>query len=272
MPGAHTYYVSPAGSDANPGTQALPWKTIQKAANTLAAGDTVLIRAGTYNQRLFITRGGSATGGYITYKNYPGETPVIDGTGIAFPPSGGLVQVISASYIKIVGLRVTNSDETGIFAWGAGYLVVQNNQTKNTHSSGVGIWRSNNVLVDGNQVVDARYVPSSQGGHEESISIASTTNFEVKNNDVSLQDNSGYLGNEGIDVKESSRYGKVHHNYVHDFPAEGGAIYVDAWDAGLNGTLTLSNIEVYDNIVRNAGSITVGAERRRDGGKHQDLQ
>ncbi len=46
---AATYYVATTGNDANSGTLASPWRTIQKAANTMSAGDTVLIRGGTYN-------------------------------------------------------------------------------------------------------------------------------------------------------------------------------------------------------------------------------
>ncbi len=45
---ATNYYVSTAGSDSNPGTQAQPWLTIQHAANTVVAGDTVHIAPGTY--------------------------------------------------------------------------------------------------------------------------------------------------------------------------------------------------------------------------------
>jgi hypothetical protein len=44
-----TYYVSTSGNDNNAGTLAAPWRTIQKAANTVQAGDTVQVRAGTYN-------------------------------------------------------------------------------------------------------------------------------------------------------------------------------------------------------------------------------
>ncbi len=53
---AATYYVSTSGSDSNPGTQSQPWKTIQKAANTVAAGDTVTVDAGTYNERINVSR------------------------------------------------------------------------------------------------------------------------------------------------------------------------------------------------------------------------
>src|SRR5687767_10855003 len=39
---AMTYYVAPTGLDLNPGTALQPWKTIQKGANTAAAGNIVL--------------------------------------------------------------------------------------------------------------------------------------------------------------------------------------------------------------------------------------
>ena len=56
-----TYYVSATGSDANAGTQAAPFKTIQKAANTAKAGDTVYIAPGTYNERVTVANSGTAS-------------------------------------------------------------------------------------------------------------------------------------------------------------------------------------------------------------------
>ena len=67
-PQGNTYYVAPAslgGSDSNPGTWDDPWETIQHAADTLVAGDTVYIRAGTYQEQVIAQNAGSA-GNYIT--------------------------------------------------------------------------------------------------------------------------------------------------------------------------------------------------------------
>src|SRR5687767_6107420 len=41
-------YVSPLGSDSNPGSAAAPWLTLQKAANSVAPGDVVTVRPGDY--------------------------------------------------------------------------------------------------------------------------------------------------------------------------------------------------------------------------------
>ncbi|MDH7515155.1 MAG: right-handed parallel beta-helix repeat-containing protein [Bacteroidota bacterium] len=47
---AATWYVSPSGNDANPGTQAQPFKTINKAISVASAGDEIVIAAGTYQE------------------------------------------------------------------------------------------------------------------------------------------------------------------------------------------------------------------------------
>ncbi|HLO14019.1 MAG TPA: DUF1565 domain-containing protein, partial [Anaerolineales bacterium] len=54
--GTQIYYVSTSGSDFNPGTQTQPWKTIQKAVDTVPPGSTVIVKAGTYDQRVAIKR------------------------------------------------------------------------------------------------------------------------------------------------------------------------------------------------------------------------
>ena len=45
---AATYSVSPAGDDANPGTNERPWCTLQHAVETIQPGDTILVQSGTY--------------------------------------------------------------------------------------------------------------------------------------------------------------------------------------------------------------------------------
>lgn len=45
-----TYYVSPTGDDSAPGSEKSPFKTLQHAADITHAGDTVIIRKGTYLQ------------------------------------------------------------------------------------------------------------------------------------------------------------------------------------------------------------------------------
>ena len=43
-----TFYVAPTGNDGNAGGSGTPWRTLQHAADTVRAGDTVIVRAGQY--------------------------------------------------------------------------------------------------------------------------------------------------------------------------------------------------------------------------------
>jgi hypothetical protein len=52
------YHVAPDGSDRNPGTAADPFRTIQRAVDAVAAGDTIRVHAGTYEEEVHIRRSG----------------------------------------------------------------------------------------------------------------------------------------------------------------------------------------------------------------------
>lgn len=253
----NTYYVSKTGNDSNSGTIDSPWLTFQKAVNTVKGGDTVYIRGGAYSQRLIITKSG-ASGAYITFAGYPGELAIIDGATFAASTSSGMIDIRNSAYIRIDGISVVNSPQVAIFAHTSNNILITNNKTNMTKaSSGIGVWWSDKVLVSNNKVENSHLLSQPQGGHEESISIAGTTNFEVSYNEIFMSNgNLGYLGNEAVDCKDGTRFGTIHHNYIHDYGNEdGGGIYIDAWEH-LTG-----NIDIYNNYVSNSGGITVGSER-----------
>jgi hypothetical protein len=103
------FYVAPGGDDANPGTESQPWASIQHAADVLQAGDTVYVRAGTYAEDVEIHVSGSEMEGYIYFRNYPGETPVLDGSGLTVPTSNaGLFYIENQSYLIIRGFELRN--------------------------------------------------------------------------------------------------------------------------------------------------------------------
>ena len=83
---AGSYYVAPGGSDANPGTLAKPFATLQRAQQEVraqkSAGATVHLREGTYYlpETLIFTAGDSGTqDAPVVYLAYEKEKPVISG-------------------------------------------------------------------------------------------------------------------------------------------------------------------------------------------------
>ena len=55
------FHVATSGSDRNAGTAARPWRTIQKALDTLEPGQKGLVHAGTYVEDLRMERAGTAS-------------------------------------------------------------------------------------------------------------------------------------------------------------------------------------------------------------------
>lgn len=102
------YYVAKNGSDSNAGTEAAPFLTIQKAINTVTAGGTIYIKAGTYNGALTITKSGIASN-YITLLNYSTDVVIIDGDNASYA-----ILMNPASYWRIRGLTIQNADRQGI--------------------------------------------------------------------------------------------------------------------------------------------------------------
>jgi hypothetical protein len=71
------------GLDRNLGTsEKSPFKTIDRANKLVVAGDTVLVKNGTYNENLTIKTSGTAKN-WITFKAFPGHQPYIKGSYLA---------------------------------------------------------------------------------------------------------------------------------------------------------------------------------------------
>ncbi|GEM_PF-4801773 len=101
---ATTYYVAINGDDSNPGTtEEKPFRTIQKAANIIQAGDIVLVKQGTYGGfRIEKKHGGDDA--WIIFKPAPGH----EGKVVIKPSSGNGIDIIDASYLEINGLEITH--------------------------------------------------------------------------------------------------------------------------------------------------------------------
>jgi hypothetical protein len=70
---AATYYVALTGNDAAAGSAVAPWRTVQKAANTMVAGDTAIIQPGDYGEYVATKAAGTAQAP-ITFRGLPGAT------------------------------------------------------------------------------------------------------------------------------------------------------------------------------------------------------
>ena len=141
-PEENVYYVAKGGNDQNPGTLDSPWLTIQHAAENLTAGDTILIREGTYHESVYIGQGGNE-GKPVTFSAYPNETIVIDGTDVTESQNG---LIVTQSYITLRGLEICNWQENAIWVEQAGYLEISDCEIHNV-TYGIGFADGANHFV-----------------------------------------------------------------------------------------------------------------------------
>ena len=110
------WFVSPTGNDANPGTLAAPFATLTKAISVVQAGQTIMMRGGTYlpNSTIRFTNSGTANA-RIQLLAYPGETPYLNFTNQPYADANrGLLFTTSANYWTVKGLEIGYAGDNGI--------------------------------------------------------------------------------------------------------------------------------------------------------------
>ncbi|HEX8954767.1 MAG TPA: right-handed parallel beta-helix repeat-containing protein [Burkholderiaceae bacterium] len=157
------FYVSPSGNNANPGTQAAPWKTLQYGVSKLTAGQTLYAMSGVYAETVAINASGTAASP-ITVAAYPGQTPVIDGATVVVGNYASLLK-LHGNYITVSGFEVRNINNDGhggnggtaTVLDGYGVSIEGNNDTvsnlnvHNTWAQGI-LASGNNALIENNTV------------------------------------------------------------------------------------------------------------------------
>ena len=173
------YYVDDQGNDSNPGSESLPFRTINKAIEAVEAGGTIYVMDGIYRNEnagvplisfyedstqqdsagnnyvysngenlnnphvVTINKAGNEIDGYITLKNYPNHSPKI-----IFDGQGGIKLGPNANYVIVEGFEVEGPSQSITYAQAIMNrrnritLKESLNQNNNNYSyfSGKGIW------------------------------------------------------------------------------------------------------------------------------------
>ena len=278
------YYVSINGSDTNSGTLALPWRHIQYAMDRVGAGSTVNVMNGVYNETVTFPRSGTS-GNYIVLQNYPGDTPVIDGTGLPISGETGLVVIENKAYVKLIGFEVRNlkaggsssAFPAGIWIRGNGaYIEVRNNSVHDIENScnrcgahGIAVYGRDpnasihDLIIDGNQVYNGQF-----GWSESMVLNGNVENFVVSNNVVHDNDNIGidFIGYEGENpdpALDRARDGTVVGNLVYNIDSYGNPAYGTERSAGGIYVDGGTNILIERNIVHHSNlGVELASEHR----------
>lgn len=140
----NSYFVSPSGSDANPGTSDQPWRTLQYAANIVVAGDTVTARAGAYAGFRLTTDGNPAA--RITFAAESGVTITQKN-----PTDDHGIHLDGAYYVTVEGFRVTGVPGAGIRSADNYGVILRNNVADAVGGAGIVASFSEGIVIQGNE-------------------------------------------------------------------------------------------------------------------------
>ncbi len=254
-------YVSPTGSDSGSGSQSQPLRSVEAGLARLKPGLVLVLVDGTWKLTgPIVVRQQGTPDAWVEIRGAKGATPTLDASGVdipwaaAYPWVQGAVQIEGSAYVRLRNVHVSGSHLAGFNVAASRHVDIVNCSSRGSFASGISAWQgTSDVRVLGNTVTGANdrtlsYRPftGSEAPHE-AISIAGTSGFEVAWNDVS--------GNrkEGIDVKETSAHGVLHHNLCAANERQG--LYVDAWFG------VLEDVEIRENVVHgNEVGIAVSSE------------
>jgi hypothetical protein len=254
------YFVAPGGANSNPGTSALPWATLQHAADVVHAGDFVDVRPGDYIGFYLETSGTTAS--RITFFAEPGvlinqrnaTTPdginlegasyvTIDGFGVADMPRAGVRTVGDsddmAEFVTIRNVHAYDNQRWGIFTGHVNDLLIENNETSGSIDEH-GIYVSNS---GDRPVIRNNY---SWGNHGSGIHMNGDLSQEgdglISNALISGNRiyNNGVGGGSGINM-DGVQNSRIENNLIWNNHASGISLYKDDGAAGSSGNLVINN-------------------------------
>jgi hypothetical protein len=247
-----TYYVSPAGSDANAGTETAPFRTIQRAANLVVPGNVVIVEDGTWTDTdgdgsiVNIGRGGTAAAP-ITFRARNKWGAKLDGQngqaaqGIDFDNGIGWVRVEGFEIFGVANVGSPRGSASGVDAYDGGHdsWIVGNHihhvgrvctNSGNTNGE-VGIFvQQPNLTIEENLIHDiGRFFPGENGCSYDS----GFTGYMTLDHGIYL--NGGSPGADGALIRNNIFYNTRHGWAVQWYPGSLDNIRV------LNNTFAFSN-------------------------------
>lgn len=229
---AATYYVSTDGSDRNNGSEAEPWRSLQRAANRVRAGDVVLVHDGRYKPFHIGTSGKRDK--RIEFRTL-GKDAVI--TGIGNFDGRAVAVSILANYITFEGFTVRVNP------------VPASSRSRGIRVSGVHGRHVQGVHVRRNNVTNAGWVGITTSYADDTV---------IEHNEVS-----GSYREHGIYVANSGDRPVIRGNVVHDNGEAGIQINADPQlpgDGIVSGALVEGNT-VYRNGKRGSAALNFASVR-----------
>jgi hypothetical protein len=200
-------YVAPSGSDRARGTKRAPWRTVQKALDTLRPGQTAVVRAGRYAQDLTMARAGRRSAP-ITIRGRRGA--------VLAPGSGAsddipLQVTTGAAYVRFAGLVIegaTGPSTTNVYVSGRAHdIELSRSEVRGSERQGFFSERTTRRV----QILSCRF---RDNGGEGPANLDHNIYIEGRHHVVSNNLITGARNGYGLQIYPSSDHIVVTHNTI----------------------------------------------------------
>jgi hypothetical protein len=250
MPGDVTnYYCATTGTNIASGSVSDPWKTIAGSLTNMASGNTLNIRAGTYQEGSATVSGpsGTSAGSPTTLRAYPGETPVYTGTG-----NTGRWTFGNVSNFNVYDLTISNLNQCLVINNGSHHMVVSNITAGRCGQEIILVQNQvSNVTFQANTIAYSRIFGSLNGegfyiGTPNSVGLDNTHDITIRSNLVHD------VSSEGIEFKEGTHDCLAEYNILYSCSTVDDARTIEL-DEGINWASNPNHI-VRGNILHDTKS------------------
>ena len=262
---ADDYFVSTTGSDKASGAKDQPWQTLQHACDTLKAGDTAHVIAGTYREKIRFASSGKP-GSPITLKAE--GAAVISGQGIA---GENIVLIENQSHIRLIGFEIRENskvnDGSGVRVRGAcAGIEIRDcriHEIRGKDAMGITVYGTaetpiTDLIIDGNEIFNcdpARSEALTLNGNIMGFQVTNNYVHDVNNIGIDLIGGEAWVSGNPASVTrqgvcKGNRVMRCRSNYEDGYAA---GIYVDGG----------RDIVIEDNLVTECDlGIEIGAENK----------
>ncbi|MEA2397783.1 MAG: hypothetical protein QOK25_1339 [Thermoleophilaceae bacterium] len=238
-----TKVAGPGGSDSAAGTEASPFASAQRLANSLQPGDTGCLREGTYHENVTVGHAGSDESSRVVLRSYPGERATL---------AGRLYVTDGANYLTVEQLNLNGHDSPAC-SNGSGCVlpsptvngdnvIFQDNDVTNDHNGicfnlgNASYGRAVDDTIQRNRIHDCGTLPA--GNHEHGIYLTASDNTRIVGN--LIYDNA----DRGIQLYPDAQHTEISGNVI-DGNGE-GIIF-----SGVGGAASSDNV-VENNVITNS--------------------
>lgn len=263
------FYVAPTGDNAALGTSGAPWRTLQHAADRVAPGDRVVVRAGDY-QGFYLDTSGTA-GSPIEFFAEPGvliNSPtngagnqdginlelashiILDGFSVTGMPRAGIRSVGLASnmaeFVTIRNVHAYDNGRWGIFTGHVNDLLIENNETSGSIAEH-GIYVSNSgdrPVIRGNATWGNHGAGIHMNGDEslggDGLISGALVSGNLIHGNAARIDGGPLGGGSGINM-DGVQNSRVENNLLFDNHASGISLFMQDGAAGSSDNVVVNN-------------------------------